>query len=310
MDFLNILSRQVGFAQKEVLLSPHTTFGIGGRCRLFVQPCSCDEICKTVDFCRDNGVLYTIMGNGSNLLFGDDGFDGVVIKLGKCFADVVVNENKVIAQAGATTKRVYNLAKKHGLGGMEFLATLPASVGGATTLNAGCFGKCTADLVEKVWATDGKSTKVFDKNDCRFGYRDSVFKANGFVVTTVQFCLHRADPCVTEKIYLDTICKKRQSQPLDKKSAGCFFKKHDGISAGYFIDKLGLKGVCVGDAQISQKHAGFVINNGNATCSQVLQLVDLIQTKCKNTFGFVLEPEVVLCGSTHDFRRLSYTYSL
>ena len=176
MDFFDILCNKVKLAKKDEELSKHTTIGIGGKCKTMVDVCSVDEICKTIDFCRQNNVLYTIIGNGSNLIVADDGFDGVVIKLNKNFSNVCVNGNKIIAQSGAFGKKVYNLAKQNNLGGVEFLATLPATVGGAVFLNAGCFGSCMGDVVSKVWATDGYDTFVFDKKDLAFGYRDSIFK--------------------------------------------------------------------------------------------------------------------------------------
>lgn len=308
MDIFDILCRQVKFAKKDENLSKHTTMGIGGSCRLLVEPFSCDEIYKTIDFCNKNDVLYTKVGNCSNLIVADDGFDGVVIKIGKNFADVFIDGNRVVAQAGAFGKKVYNVAMQNGLGGVEFLATLPATVGGAVVCNAGCFGGCMQNVVSKVWATDGQDVVVFDQKDICFGYRDSVFKHNNMVVTQVEFCLYPSDKNKIQNHYRQLISQKKQSQPLEQKSAGCFFKKYNGVSAGYYIDKLGLKGFGVGDVKISQKHAGFFVNNGGATLKQVIQLMSIVKTKCKNTFGISLEPEVVFLGSTDDFRRLSYTY--
>ena len=308
MDCLNILSKELICTKPNEYLSKHTTIGIGGKCRLLVLPHTQKEICKTIDFCRLNDVLYTKTGNGSNLVVADDGFDGVVIKLGKNFSHVVVQGTSLFSQAGASGKRVFNVAKQHGLGGVEFLATLPATVGGAVCSNAGCFGKSMQDVVQKVWATDGMTMKEFCKQDIAFGYRDSIFKHNDFVITWVQFDLQKTDVCRIEKRWREILAHKKATQPLDKKSAGCIFKKCNGVSAGYYIDKLGLKGFCVGDAQISCKHAGFVVNNGGATSKQVIQLMGIIRQRCKQTFGITLEPEVVFLGSTDDFRRLSYTH--
>ena len=308
MKNLNILSNGLICTMPNELLAHHTTMGVGGKCRLLVLPHTQNEICKTIDFCRKNDVLYTKMGNGSNLIVDDSGFDGVVIKLGKNFSNVFVQGTSVFAEAGASGKKVFNVAKAHGLGGVEFLATLPATVGGAVCLNAGCFGGCMQDVVQKVWATDGKVVKEFCKQDVAFGYRDSIFRHNGFVITQVQLDLQKADAIKTQRVYREIISRKKATQPLDKKSAGCVFKKHNGVSAGYYIDKLGLKGFCVGNAQISQKHAGFIVNNGGATSKQVIQLMGIIKRECKNTFGIDLQPEVVFLGSTDDFRRLSYTH--
>ena len=308
MKKLNILTKQLLCTKQNEQMSKHTTIGIGGPCRLMVFPCDENEIYKTIDFCHKNDVLYTKMGNGSNLIVADDGFDGIVIKLGKNFSHVFVQGTSVYAQAGASGKKVYNVAKQNGLGGIEFLATLPATVGGAVCSNAGCFGKSMHDVVKKVWATNGSEVKQFCKKDLAFGYRDSIFKHNDFVVTMVQFELQKTNVCQTENAWREILRYKKETQPLDKKSAGCVFKKHGGVSSGYYIDKLGLKGFCVGNAQISQKHAGFVVNNGGATSRQVIQLMSIVNNKCKKAFDINLEPEVVFLGSTDDFRRLSYTY--
>lgn len=305
---LNILSNELTCTKQNELLANHTTIGTGGKCALLVLPYSQNEICKTIDFCRKNDVLYTKMGNGSNLIVADDGFEGVVIKLGKNFSNVSIQGCDLFAEAGATGKKVFNLAKQHGLGGVEFLATLPATIGGAVCSNAGCFGKSMHDVVKKVWATDGRVIKEFCQQDLAFGYRDSIFKHNDFVITQVQLGLQKTSTCKTDQTYREIMSRKKDMQPLDKKSAGCVFKKCNGVSAGYYIDKLGLKGFCVGGAQISQKHAGFIVNNGGATSKQVIQLMGIIKQRCKQTFGIDLEPEVVFLGSTDDFRRLSYTH--
>ena len=159
-----------------------------------------------------------------------------------------------------------------------------------------------------VWATDGCNTFVFEQKDIAFGYRDSIFKHNDLIVLQAEFDLCPSNNESIQNIYRQMIFQKKQTQPLEQKSAGCFFKKCNGVSAGYYIDRLGLKGFCVKDVQISQKHAGFFVNNGGATLKQVIQLMSIVKTKCKNTFGINLEPEVVFLGSTDDFRRLSYTY--
>jgi len=310
MDVFRKIENNIKICKRNVPLSLYNTFGIGGKCEMLVEPTNDDEIFKTVAFCKQNDVSYKIIGCGSNLLVSDGGFDGVSIRLGNTFSDIKIKNNHLLAKAGASTKKVYNACVENGLGGVEFLATLPSTVGGAVAMNAGCFGSEAKDVVFRVWATDGEKTFVFDKSQLCFGYRTSLFLKSQLVITQIEFELLKQDDVLTRQNFAKLLMQKRKTQPLGEKSAGCFFKKAGGISAGYYIDKCGLKGFRIGGAEVSQKHAGFIINKGWATCNDVLRLVDIIYTQCKDTFGVCLEPEVDFLGRTDDFRRLSYTYRI
>lgn len=301
---------QIIAATPNASLKKLTTFRIGGNCGLVVEPCSCDEIDKTLALCRRFDVEYAIIGNGSNILAADDGFDGVIIKLGVRYAQVWADGNSIFAQSGATVKSVYNCTLSQSLSGAEFLSAIPASVGGAIFMNAGCFGAEVKDIVKRVWATDGNEERVFAKEDLNFGYRQSIFQKNGFVITKVEFDLFPSSEVYIKKLAAELQTAKRMSQPLEYFSAGSVFKRPDGAFAGQLIDRCGLKGLRIGDAEVSSKHAGFIINKGHATCKDVLTLIETVKNKVKDAFGVELQLELKLLGSTDDFRRLSYAYDV
>ena len=185
-DVYDKIAANFAHARKDVSLASLTTFRIGGPCRLLVEACDEGEISKTLDLCREYDVKYTIMGNGSDILAADDGFDGVAQKLGGKFASVSVRNGKIFATAGTPVKSVYNAALGAGMGGMEFLSALPASLGGAVRMNAGCFGGQMSDIVEKVWAVGEGGKREFSGEELAFGYRNSAFCRNGFVITAAR----------------------------------------------------------------------------------------------------------------------------
>ena len=275
-----------------------------------VEACDEGEISKTLDLCREYDVKYTIMGNGSDILAADDGFDGVALKLGGKFARVSVRKGKIFATAGTPVKRVYNAALGAGMGGMEFLSALPASLGGAVRMNAGCFGGQMSDIVEKVWAVGEGGKREFSGEELAFGYRNSAFCRNGFVITAALLSSH---PSAAERIAEKAafmLAEKKRSQPVECFSAGSVFRREGDVVPARLIDLCGLKGFCVGDAAVSEKHAGFIINKGHATCRDVVKLIDIVARKVKAEFGVRLRLEIQLLGSTDDFRRLSYAYGV
>lgn len=304
------IQQEIAATTSNASLKNLTTFRIGGNCRLLAEPCSCSEINKTLALCRQFDVEYAVIGNGSNILASDDGFDGVAIKLGVRFAQVWADGDSIFAESGATVKSVYNCALSKELSGAEFMSTIPASVGGAVYMNAGCFGAEIKDVIKRVWATDGKEERVFEKSDLDLGYRKSVFQYNGFVITKAEFNLFPSSAKYIKKLAAELQTAKRMSQPLEYFSAGSVFKRPDGAFAGQLIDRCGLKGLRVGDAEVSSKHAGFIINKGHASSNDVLTLIEIVQNKVKDAFGVELQLELKLLGSTDDFRRLSYAHNV
>lgn len=309
-DVYDKIAANFAHARKDVSLASLTTFRIGGPCRLLVEACDEGEISKTLDLCREYDVKYTIMGNGSDILAADDGFDGVALKLGGKFARVSARGGKIFATAGTPVKSVYNAALGAGMGGMEFLSALPASLGGAVRMNAGCFGGQMSDIVEKVWAVGEGGKREFSGEELAFGYRNSAFCRNGFVITAALLSsYHTAAERIAEKAAF-MLAEKKRSQPVECFSAGSVFRREGDVVPARLIDLCGLKGFCVGDAAVSEKHAGFIINKGHATCRDVVKLIDIVARKVKAEFGVRLRLEIQLLGSTDDFRRLSYAYGV
>ncbi len=276
---------------ENVALCNYTTFKIGGCTPLMVSPASTEEVSRTVKIFNKYNISYFTLGNGSNLLVSDEGITKAVIFTGK-LADVTVSENKIIAGSGCFLAKAASEAAKNSLCGMEALHGIPGTVGGAVIMNAGAYGSEMAHVVEYTDYVDkfGESHRVFGAEH-RFGYRKSCFSESD-IVTSVCFALEKGD---SDEIYskMNELAKKRRdSQPLEFPSAGSVFKRPEGYFAGKLIQDSGLKGKTVGGAQVSEKHAGFIINIGGATCSDVLELVKIIQDTVYENYGVHLETEI------------------
>ena len=274
----------------------HTTFRIGGKARLYCLPETEKALEDVIAFCRTGGVPYMIVGRGSNLLFSDRGFDGAVIS--SCALDgVAVDALTVRAGGGAMLSRAATAAAEKGLAGLEFAHGIPGSVGGAVYMNAGAYDGEISRAISavRVLTADG-AIRTLSNEEMRFGYRTSVLQETGGVVLSAEFSLAAGD---REEIFShirELDAKRRDRQPLDRCSAGSFFKRPPGHFAGALIEQAGLKGYSVGDAQVSEKHAGFIVNNGNATCADVLRLKDHVVETVERASGVRLEMEVRLAG--------------
>ncbi len=281
-----------GIALSEnVALCNFTTFKIGGLTPLMVSPASSEEVSLAVKIFNKYNISYFTLGNGSNLLVPDDGISKAVIFTGS-LTGISVSENKLVAGSGCFLSKVASEAAKKSLCGMEALHGIPGTVGGAVVMNAGAYGSEMSHVVEYTDYVDkfGEFHRVFGEDHC-FGYRKSCF-AEGDIVTAVCFSLENGD---SESIYskMNEYSKKRRdSQPLEYPSAGSVFKRPEGHFAGKLIQDSNLKGVTVGGAQVSEKHAGFIINIGGATCSDVMALVKIIQDTVYNNYGVHLEMEI------------------
>jgi UDP-N-acetylmuramate dehydrogenase len=203
-----------------------------------------------------------------------------------------------------------HFAMQYGLSGAEFFSTIPATVGGAVAMNAGCFGHCVADRVQKVVAVDEKGEHVFYANQLMFDYRTSIFQNNGMVIIKAYFKLTQSDKKKVEEVMAKLKSLKRNLQPLDLPSFGSVFKRHEGISPAYLIDKLGFKGFSVGGAKVSEKHAGFFVNTGKATTEDFLTLINIVGSKVYEVYGVKLITEVKYLGDADDLGRLSYSYGV
>ncbi len=278
-------------------MSRHTTFRIGGPAAIFCMPGNAAALSETVRVCREAEVPYSILGNGSNVLVSDEGFDGVVIQLFRNMDTLRVRGNLLEAEAGALLIRIAHLAAKEGLTGLEFASGIPGTLGGALVMNAGAYGGEMKDVVKEavVMKEDGDLLRL-SKEELDFGYRSSIIAKEGYLVLSALLELEKGDPEVIESRMKELKEARIQKQPLEYASAGSTFKRPEGYFAGKLIMDAGLRGYSVGGAQVSEKHCGFVINRGGATAENVLELVRTVQKKVKDQFGVDLELEVRLLG--------------
>ncbi|MBQ5911406.1 MAG: UDP-N-acetylmuramate dehydrogenase [Clostridia bacterium] len=275
----------------------HTSFKIGGAADIFLCPENKEQLAEILKTAKENGIPCTMLGKGCNLLVSDGGIEGAVITTLSMQQIILVNETVILAEAGATLADVCRFARDNSLTGLEFAYGIPATVGGALYMNAGAYGG-DMSMVVKSAASIGKDfTPVYRKtNEMKLGYRQSIYEENGEVITAVVFDLEVGDKArITED--METImAKRKKSQPLEYPSAGSTFKRPEGYFAAALIDECGLKGHSVGDAEVSTKHAGFVINKGGATCNDVLSLIEDIKNTVKEKRGVELSTEVIHLG--------------
>ena len=278
-------------------MSEYTSFEIGGPADLLIEPGSKESLAFCFKALKEAGIKPTIIGAGSNLLVSDQGIRGAVIRLGKAMSRVTVNENTITAEAGVSLARLANEALSAGLSGLEFASGIPGTLGGAVFMNAGAYGGEMKDVVEETeYLTKDGTLATVSGEEHAFGYRHSFFSENGGIVLGSKMILSPKDPEEIRATMLDFNTRRKEKQPLSFPSAGSFFKRPEGHFAGKLIEDAGLKGTTVGGAQISEKHAGFVINIGNATAQDVCNLMKLVREKILSETGVTLEPEVRMLG--------------
>ena len=278
-------------------MSRHTTFRVGGPADFFVTPKAKEEVRDVIRICKEAGMPYYIIGNGSNLLVSDAGYRGVIVQIYKEMNEVKVEGDLVKAQAGALLSGIAAKALWAELSGFEFASGIPGTIGGACVMNAGAYGGEMKDVLESVTVLTGEGKIIeLGRNELELGYRTSVIAKKGYIVLGAVLKLERGDG---EKIktYMDELKEKRVTkQPLEYPSAGSTFKRPEGYFAGKLIQDSGLKGFTVGGAQVSEKHSGFVINKGNATAADVMELIRQVTAKVKEDTGVTMEPEVKQIG--------------
>lgn len=278
-------------------MSAHTTFKIGGAADIFASVSSEEEISALIKLANKESVPYMVMGNGSNMLVGDGGIRGLVIHLGKNFSDIKTDGNLIYAQAGALMSSIAAAAAKASLTGFETLAGIPGSLGGALYMNAGAYGGEIGAVVRKVRYIDEKGDIYsVSGSECCFGYRKSIFSDGKKYIVSAELELKTGDEKEIRAAMADYAARRSEKQPLSMPSAGSTFKRPEGYFAGSLIENAGLKGYSVGGAQVSEKHAGFVVNKGGATAEDVLKLIEHIQSTVYEKSGVKLEPEVRLIG--------------
>ena len=275
----------------------HTTFRVGGPADIFLTP-SAEELPAVLSVCREEQVPVTVIGNGSNLLVGDQGIRGVVICIGSGMRGIRVDGEKIFLEAGVTLAAAAQQAAKAGLAGLEFASGIPGTFGGAVVMNAGAYGGEMKDVIVsvRVISEDGEILTL-SKEELDLSYRHSVIPERGYLVIDGELLLTREkDPDqITER--MEELKKKRiEKQPLEYPSAGSTFKRPEGYFAGKLIMDAGLRGFSVGGAAVSEKHCGFVINKGNATAADICALMDEVTRIVKEKYAVTLEPEVKKVG--------------
>lgn len=278
-------------------MSKHTTFRIGGPADYLVLPASMQEVAAVLHMAKQYAIPVTVLGNGSNVLVLDKGIRGLVMKFGPEMGYIRHQGSTVFAGAGALLAAVSKYAAEHNLTGFEFAIGIPGSIGGAVFMNAGAYEGDMSQVVQAVTAVcAGGELKRFVRDELNFGYRHSVFQENGCLVCEVELALTNGENN-SIRVRLDDYTTKRQTkQPIEMPSAGSTFKRPKGHFAGTLIEQAGLKGASVGGAQVSNKHAGFIINAGGATAQDVLALISKVQDSVYKQFGVSLHPEVRILG--------------
>ena len=276
-------------------LKEYTTFRLGGRCRALISINSAVSAAELLKYLRANDMRYGILGRGSNTIVPDDGFDGIVLLIGSDFAGITIEDDLIKCQAGALLASACVHAQQHGLTGMENLFGIPGTVGGALYMNAGAYGSEMKDVaVSAQYIDEDCNIRTVSAEDMDLYYRHSCFSGTSCVITSVTMKLEKGDPAEIKAAMNECMQKRSSKQPLEYPSAGSTFKRPEGSYASLLIDQCGLKGMSRGGAQVSEKHAGFVINTGDATCNDVLELCDDVRKIVFDKTGYKLELEPVI----------------
>lgn len=275
----------------------HTSFRTGGPADVYVKADRAENIIKAIEMLKKENVEYTIIGNGSNLLVSDRGICGAVIEIGSMMNNISVEGEKMYAEAGALLSSLAAAAAENCLTGLEFASGIPGSVGGAVVMNAGAYDGEIKDAIDYADVIDNEGNILrLTKDELGLSYRHSVIDEKKMIVIGAGFRLKEGDGRAIKEKMADFAARRREKQPLNYPSAGSTFKRPEGHFAGKLIEDAGLKGKTIGGAQVSQKHAGFIINTGDATTEDVLELMDCCVETVYNKFGVRLEPEVRFIG--------------
>ena len=278
-------------------MSRHTTFRIGGEAACFIRISSEEQLRKLIPYFENVGVEYFVLGKGSNLLVGDKGYPGVILQISDACQQIEAEENRLQVQAGAALSKVALFAMERGLEGLEFAAGIPGTVGGGVVMNAGAYGGEMKQVVEsvRVLSPEGEILTL-DNDTMEFGYRTSIIRNRNFTVLSVTFRLQEGDREEIRARIEDFQKRRMEKQPLNYPSAGSTFKRPEGYFAGKLIMDAGLRGFQIGDARVSDKHCGFVVNVGKATARDVTDVIEEVQEKVRERFGVSLEREVIYLG--------------
>ena len=297
-EIVSFAKQHGAYVVENAPMSKYTSFKTGGNARVLIIPESAETLADLVKLCKKQGVKPLVIGNGSNLLVTDKGIDGVVIKIGSQMSSIeLIGEDTVVCGAGAQLKSLCSFMLEHSLSGLEFAYGIPGTLGGAVYMNAGAYGGEIKDVLVSCTHIDSDGNIGELSGDAlSLGYRRSAYTDNGFTVVSAVLKLKKGNADEIKAAMDDKLSRRRDKQPLEFPSAGSTFKRPEGYFAGALIEECGLKGFTVGGAQVSEKHAGFVINKGGATSDDILKLIEHIQKTVYEKCGVLLEPEVKIVG--------------
>ena len=291
MFIQELMQYQIQYKQN-VFLKEYTTLHIGGRAHIMIFPKSVQEIEQCLKLCQKYDMIYVVLGKGSNILASDQGYHGVIINLTMFCEMKRLDGQRICVQSGATLKNVCDFCLQQELTGLEFACGIPGTIGGAVYMNAGAYGGEMQDVVEKVVYLDDKGVKTLSHSEMQFSYRHSYFSQQKGIILEVICCLKIGDKELMKKQMNDLMRRRHEKRPMSDYSAGSTFKRPNGHYASALIKQCGLQGFQIGGAQVSLKHAGFLINCGHATSQEFLQLIKYVQKTVYKQTGYQLECEI------------------
>ena len=284
--------------EENVPMAQYTSFRAGGKARMMVIPADAEQLSAVLGVLSGSGVQYMVLGNGTNILVKDSGYDGVIVKIGSGFDYVRQEGCRLVCGSGTRMSVAAKAALEGGLSGFEFASGIPGFTGGAVFMNAGAYGGEMKDILRraKIVSKDGSREFYMTADELKMGYRHTKLHDTGDIVTEVEFVLEEGNRTQIKAKMTELMEKRNSRQPVNFPSAGSFFKRPEGYFAGKLIQDAGLKGLSVGGAQVSELHSGFIINRGGATATDILQLMEMIQARVFDEFGVRLETEVRIIG--------------
>jgi len=282
--------------KQNVPLKKYTTFKVGGPALYFLIPETENSLLQLVEIIQNTNLPHFVLGKGSNIIVGDKGYNGIIIYTGH-LDEINVKNNNIIAQSGVTLKNIAETAQKNSLTGIEFASGIPGSLGGAIFMNAGAYGSEMSDIIQEVSALKKNSGKlILKKEDLNLSYRNSIFQSKEYIITTASLALSKGNQNKIKEKMQKLNQKRKNNQPLEYPSAGSSFKRPKGYYTGPLIERANLKGYQIGGAQVSKKHAGFIINKDEATAKDIVRLIRKIQKEVYKTSGVKLKPEPKFLG--------------
>ncbi len=284
--------------EEHVPMDRYTSFRAGGNARMMVTPADTSELAAVLAVLSESGEQYMVLGNGTNILVKDSGYNGIIVKIGSGFDYVRQEGSRLICGSGTRMSTAAKAALDGSLAGFEFASGIPGFTGGAVFMNAGAYGGEMKDILRraKIVSRDGAREFYMTAEELEMGYRHSILHDTGDIVTEAEFELEQGDYAQIKAKMTELMNKRNSKQPVNFPSAGSFFKRPEGYFAGKLIQDAGLKGLSVGGAQVSELHSGFIINKGGATAADILQLMEIVQARVFDEFGVKLETEVRIIG--------------